>query len=162
MRMRGPLLSLAAASLLAGCGFQPLYAPQINGGPAIGAVSIPTIPGKAGHVLRTELDRVLSVENGGEPQLLQISLREDVIRLGFRTDESATRADLILTARYEMTPASGPVVRGTVTSTATFEIPTAAFGEIAAQDDARERAAEVLAQRIRADLALRLIQARRT
>jgi hypothetical protein len=41
-----------------------------------------------------------------------------------------------------------------------YEIPTAAFGEIAAQDDARDRAAETLAQRMRAELALRLAQAR--
>jgi LPS-assembly lipoprotein len=121
------------------------------------------IPGKAGHVLRTELDRLLSVGAGAGPaQSLDITLREDVSRLGLRTDESATRADLTLTARYVLTPADGgQPVRGTVQSVATFEIPTAAFGEIAAQDDARERAAETLAQRIRADLALRLAQARR-
>ena len=40
------------------------------------------------------------------------------------------------------------------------DIPTAAFGEIAAQDDARERAAETMAQRFRAELALRMAQAR--
>jgi hypothetical protein len=41
-----------------------------------------------------------------------------------------------------------------------YDIPTAAFGEIAAQDDARERAAETMAQRFRAELALRLAQRR--
>jgi hypothetical protein len=41
-----------------------------------------------------------------------------------------------------------------------YDIPTAAFGEIAAQDDARERAAETMAQRFRAELALRMAQAR--
>ena len=41
-----------------------------------------------------------------------------------------------------------------------YYIPTAAFGEIAAQDDARERAAETMAQRFRAELALRIAQAR--
>ncbi|MBL8549904.1 MAG: hypothetical protein JNJ73_07945 [Hyphomonadaceae bacterium] len=160
--MRKSLFAIAAAGLLSACGFQPLYAPQIGGGPAIGPVSISTIPGKAGHVLRQELDRMLSVEHEGEPQTLEISLREDVSRLGFRTDESASRADLYLTARYVLTPNGGiQPVRGTVTSVATFEIPASAFGEIAAQDDARERAAEILAQRIRADLAIRLSEARR-
>jgi LPS-assembly lipoprotein len=164
MRMRKPILALAAAGLLAGCGFQPLYAPQPGGAPAIGAVDVSMIPGKAGHVLRNELDRLLYVEAGAGPrQTLEISLQEEVARLGLRTDESATRADLTLTARYVLTPPDGGrAVRGTVQSVATFEIPTAAFGEIAAQDDARERAAEVLAQRIRADLALRLAQARRS
>ena len=32
---------------------------------AIGPVQVAEIEGKAGHVLRTELDRILAVENGG-------------------------------------------------------------------------------------------------
>lgn len=156
-------LMIVFALFVAGCGFSPLYAPQPGGEGAIGAVEIGMIPGKAGHVLRTELDRLLSVERGAAaPQRLEITLRERVTRLGLRTDESASRADLRLTARYTLTPANGRnVVRGTVQSVATYVIPTAAFAEIAAQDDARERAAETLAQRIRADLALRLARNRR-
>ncbi|MGE3248706.1 MAG: LPS assembly lipoprotein LptE [Hyphomonadaceae bacterium] len=157
-------LMIVFALFVASCGFSPLYAPQPGGGPVIGAVSIPMIEGKAGHVLRNELDRILSVERGqGEPQTLQITLREQVTRLGLRVDESASRADLRLTARYELSQPEGQrPIRGTVQSVATYVIPTAAFGEIAAQDDARERAAETLAQRIRADLALRLARARRS
>lgn len=159
-------LAVVFALAVAACGFQPLYAPST--GPdgarpaAIGHVEIGVVEGKAGHVLRTELDRQLSVERGdGPPQRLEISLRERVQRLGIRTDESATRADLTLTARYTLTPADGGrPVRGTVQSVATYVIPTAAFGEIAAQDDARERAAETLAEMIRADLAVRLARRR--
>lgn len=165
--MRGIVIAFAAlaAGMLSACGFQPLYAPPPgNGAPAdavIGAVEIPMIEGKAGHVLRTELDRLLAVEGGaGTPQRLEIALWERVDRLGIRVDESATRADLHLTARYTLTPNSGPAVRGTVRTVATYQIPTAAFAEIAAQDDARERAAETLARMIRADLALRLARRR--
>jgi len=155
---------LALATLVSACGFQPLYAPPPSGAApqaVIGAVDIPMIPGKAGHVLRTELDRLLSVEDSvGSPQRLEIALRERVRRLGIRVDESATRADLYLTARYTLTPATGRTIRGTVQTVATYQIPTAAFAEIAAQDDARERAAETLARMIRADLALRMAQRR--
>ncbi|MGE0828344.1 MAG: LPS assembly lipoprotein LptE [Hyphomonadaceae bacterium] len=158
--MRALFFLLAFA--VAGCGFSPLYAPPPGGGPVIGAVSIGTIPGKAGHVLRNELTRMLAAEGADGPaQPLEIALRERVSRLGLRTDESASRADLTLTARYTLTPPQGRPVRGTVQSVATYVIPTAAFAEIAAQDDARERAAEELARRIRADLALRLAQSRR-
>ena len=45
-------------------------------------------------------------------------------------------------------------------SVVNYEIPTAAYGEITAQDDARERAAETMAERFRAELALRMAQAR--
>ena len=146
------------ALLLAGCGFQPMYAPSVTGAGAIGPIDVSTIEGKAGHVLKTELDRILAVENhGGPPQLLEITLQESVARLGIRLDESATRAELRLTANYVLTPPNGgAVLRGSVTSVVNYDIPTAAFGEITAQDDARERAAETLAERFRAELALRL------
>lgn len=147
--------------LLAACGFQPMYAPA-GGGPAIGPVQVAQIDGKAGHVLKTELDRLLAAESGaGAPMLLEITLLEQVIPLGIRRDESATRAELRLIANYVLTPPnSREVMRGSVTTVVTYDIPTAAFGEIAAQDDARERAAETMAQRFRAELALRLAQAR--
>ncbi|HRO04843.1 MAG TPA: LPS assembly lipoprotein LptE [Terricaulis sp.] len=155
---------IAALSLLvAACGFQPMYAPA-GGGGAIGPVSIGEIEGKAGHVLRTELTRMLAVENssGGEPASLEITLRETITEQGIRLDESATRAELRLTANYVLTPAPGQgrAIRGSLFTIVNYEIPTAAFGEITAQDDARERAAETMAQRFRSELALRTAQAR--
>ena len=146
--------------LVAACGFQPMYAPP-GGGPAIGPVQVSMIEGKAGHVLRTELDRILAVENNGAPPArLDITLQEQVIQLGLRVDESATRAEIRLLAEYVLTPNTGAAIRGNVTSVVNYDIPTAAYGEIAAQDDARERAAETMAQRFRAELALRMAQAR--
>jgi LPS-assembly lipoprotein len=148
--------------LLAACGFQPMYAPA-GGGNAIGPMQVSEIEGKAGHVLRTELSRILAAENDGSPPAqLVITLQEVVTPLGIRRDESATRAELRLTANYVLTPATpgARVMRGSVFTIVNYDIPTAAFGEIAAQDDARERAAESMAQRFRAELALRMAQAR--
>ncbi len=157
--MRPLLASLTL--LLAACGFQPMYA-QPSGQNAIGPVTLTQIDGMAGHVLRAELDRILSVENDGSPPaLLEITLTEQVTPLGIRVDESATRSELRLIANYVLTPAGGGrVMRGSVLTVVNYDIPTAAFGEIAAQDDARERAAETMAQRFRAELALRMAQAR--
>ncbi len=148
--------------LLAACGFQPMYAPA-GGGQAIGPVQVTQIDGKAGHVLKRELDRILSVEDGSAPpMILEITLAEQVTPLAIRVDESATRAELRLVANYVLTPPSshGQVMRGSVFTVVNYDIPTAAFGEIAAQDDARERAAETMAQRFRAERALRIAQAR--
>lgn len=159
--MRALIASLAL--FLGACGFQPMYASGANGGPAIGPVQVAQIDGKAGHVLKTELDRILAVEAqaGGEPMLLEITLQELVTPLGIRRDESATRAELRLIANYVLTPPNnGRVMRGSVFTVVNYDIPTAAFGEIASQDDARERAAETMAQRFRAELALRMAQAR--
>ncbi len=153
--------ALILALLLAACGFQPMYAPT-GGGPAIGPVQVAQIDGKAGHVLKTELDRILAIENNGAaPMRLEITLLETVASLGIRIDESATRAEMRLTANYVLTPPNnGRVMRGSVVSVVNYDIPTAAFGEITAQDDARERAAETMAQRFRAELALRMAQTR--
>ncbi|MBI1252077.1 MAG: hypothetical protein GC189_11445 [Alphaproteobacteria bacterium] len=159
MHTKGRFALVGLALLLAACGFQPLYAPQPGDGPGIGNVQIATVPGRAGHTLRTELDRLLRIgaQANAPTRTLDILLQEDIANLGIRTDESATRADLRLTARYTLSSIDNrPPLVGTTTSVVSYEIPTAAFGEIAAQDDARERAAETLAQRIRADLVLRL------
>ncbi len=164
--MKAPIALLAAA-LLASCGFSPMYggAAMARGGPIGNVELVGDMPGKAGHVLRTELDRLLAVDqrSGGPAQQLQINLREEVIQLGLRLDESASRAELRLIADYTLTPADGgQALRGSLLSVVNYDIPTAAFGQISAQDDARERAAETLAQRVRAELALRLAQQRRS
>jgi len=159
--MRIVIASLAL--LLAGCGFEPMYAPS-GGGHAIGPVHVAMIEGKAGHVLKTELDRMLQAEDdGGQSAELDITLKEEVVLLGLRLDESASRAELRLTANYAFTPigATRPL-HGRLETSVTYEIPTAAFGEISAQDDARERAAETLAERMRAELAIRLRQQRQS
>ena len=156
------LIASLSLLLLAACGFQPMYAPA-GGGNAIGPVQLAEIEGKAGHTLRTELSRILAVENDGSPpSQLEIRLSETITQLGIRVDESATRAEIRLIANYVLTPPAGQgqAMRGSVLTVVNYDIPPAAFGEIAAQDDARERAAETMAQRFRAELALRMAQAR--
>jgi LPS-assembly lipoprotein len=155
------VLIASLALLLGACGFSPMYAPA-GGGQAIGPVHVTEIEGRSGHVLKTELDRILAVENNGAaPATLEITLQELITPLGIRPDESATRAELRLTANYILTPPNdAEIMRGSVVTVVNYEIPTAAYGEITAQDDARERAAETMAERFRAELALRMAQAR--
>jgi LPS-assembly lipoprotein len=156
--MRVLVVALALAAL-AGCGFKPMYAPS-GGDAVIGSVSIPEIPGKSGHVFRSELNKLLGGERGSATsRRLEVALKETIGTLGLRVDESSTRADLILTADYVFFDGSGAeLFRGVVTQTASYDIPTSAFGEVSAQNDARERAAAMLAERMRAELALRLRQ----
>jgi LPS-assembly lipoprotein len=156
------LLPAGLAIALSACGFHPMYAPQANGGPAIGPIVIEQVNGKAGHVFKAELEKLLDVERGpGAPNVLKVTMTETVTGLGFRIDESASRSDLQLSANYVLyDPAGKELVRGAATSTASYDIVASAYGEIASQDDARERAAETLAERLRAELALRLSQKR--
>ena len=52
------------------------------------------------------------------------------------------------------------LVNGRAVATVSYDIPVSAFGAAAAQDDARERAGVLLADKIRTDLALRLTRLR--
>ncbi|MFZ4687566.1 MAG: LPS assembly lipoprotein LptE [Hyphomonadaceae bacterium] len=158
-------VALIAAALvaLAGCGFKPMYAPTAAGAaPLIGPVTVPEVRGKAGHAFRTELTRLLEAESGdGAPKQLEIAVTETVTPLGLRVDESSTRADFIMTATYKLLDPNGAeLVRGTSAATVSYDIPVAAYGAAAAQDDARERAGVLLADRVRTDLALRLSRLR--
>jgi len=155
--------ALLFAALVASCGFSPMYAPGPGGGSGpIGPVQVSMIEGRAGHHLHAELERVLGLGAGeGPAQRLEVTLVEYVVPLGLRLDASASRAEFQLVANYVLTQPDGEQIRGAQTSIVNYDIPPAAFAAIAAQDDARERAAETLAQQIRAALALRLAQDRR-
>jgi len=161
-------LALVALTALSGCGFKPMYAPTAalgTQGAVIGAVSVPEVPGKSGHAFRTELTRLLDIERGaaGGEKRLELTVSEQVSQLGLRVDESATRADLVLTSDYKLfSPEGKELIRGRIVVTASYDIPVAAYGAATAQDDARERAGVLLAQRMRTDMALRLSQASRT
>jgi LPS-assembly lipoprotein len=137
-----------------------MYMESANGGPAIGPVVIDKIDGKGGYVLKSELEKLLDVERGTGPvRRLVITMTESVGGLGFRVDESASRSDLYLDATYHLYDFDGnEVLRGTMRSIASYDVPSSAYGEITAQDDARERAAETLAEKLRADIAVRLAQ----
>lgn len=155
------LVIAIALTALAGCGFKPMYAPS-GGDATIGSVSIPEIPGKSGHVFRTELSKLLGAERGSPTsRRLEVALTERIGTLGLRIDESSTRADLTLIADYVLFDAQGAeLFRGAVTQVASYDIPTSAFGEVSAQNDARERAAAQLAERMRSELAIKLNQRR--
>lgn len=160
MRLRA-LLPAVLSVALAGCGFSPMYArnaPGATDGHYIGPVSIDKISGKSGFLLKAELEKLLQVEAGDGPaRRLAISTSEGVGGLGFRVDESASRSDLMLSASYTLFDGDGKrIVSGSASSVASYDVPALAYGEIAAQDDARERAAETLAQKIKAQLSLQL------
>lgn len=153
------LLALALAFGVAGCGFRPLHAAPGSEAPAaIGSLAIDTIEGQTGFVLKRELERLVQVERGrGAPRRLSVTLSEAIVPLGIRVDESASRSDVVVTAAYTLFDPDGTVaLRGTVSASAGYDIPIDAFGEIAAQDDARERAGEILAVLLRSELAMRL------
>lgn len=152
-------MAAAVALLASGCGFRPLYAPMESGG-QLASIAVAEINGKTGHVLKAQLERLMApTRQAGAPPAyrLQVDLEERLETLGLRVDSSATRTDLILTATYVLLDAQGQeAAKGKLETAVSYDVPVNAFGEFSAQNDARERAGETMAELLRADLAARL------
>lgn len=97
--------ALAAMGTLAGCGFQPVYARRPGGNDIaerLNQVAISNIPDRPGQILRNLLiDRFYITGRPADPEYrLSVNLTAREAKLGIRKDETATRAQLTLIARY--------------------------------------------------------------
>ncbi len=142
---------------LAGCGFQPAYAPQTAGSVAAGLIEIEPIPGRAGYMLRRSLEQELSTGLPGvaEPVVLRVNLDDRLSRLSILADGAASRSTLVATGRYSLR-GEAVDVRGSVDVETGFVVPSGPFGDISAQTGAQDRAMRELAKRIADDLRLKL------
>lgn len=155
-------LSLATLSL-AGCGYRPLYGSspentQVSS--ELANVRIGLIANRAGHRLRNHLlDRM---NPGGEPSApsyeLSVNLDETRVDLGVRRDETRTRANLILTATFQLreTTNSRILFKATARRVASFNIRDAEFSTISAESAARRRTVEGLSDEITRRVAIYL------
>jgi LPS-assembly lipoprotein len=147
MILRSALLGLSALAL-AGCGFTPAYAP-VKGG---GIIEVAEIEGRTGHYLHRELSRTVSrgMPNVVQQSELSIDLRESIVRLGFRPDQTASRSDYIGRADWVLTGVDGKVIaRGRAQEAAGFNFADAAYADVVAQQAAQEKVAYMLAESIR-------------
>jgi LPS-assembly lipoprotein len=160
------ILSAAVATLmlagLAGCGFRPLYGGDAGGSAAsLAQIRIANIPDRPGQQLRNLLlDRLTPLGPPARPAYeLSVVLREARHDLAIRKDESATRANLVLTASFVLVPADARDARrfaGSAVSTNSFNRVRSDFAALSAENDARNRALRVLAEEIRLRIAAAL------
>lgn len=157
----GPALAVALA--VGGCGYRPLYGEQsaVGGAPVRGQLSqvkIAHIADRRGQLLRNYLlDRM---NPGGEPAsprfLLSVTTSETRRITDTRADGTATRADLVVIARFNLRDAASDAVVLIANSegVATFNLLTARFASVVSEDEARRRAVELLADQIALQVAL--------
>ena len=161
-RIRLGVLALAV-SLLSGCGFQPLYGDRSENND-LAAVEIGLIVDRSGQELHNALlDRINPKGAPARPVYnLVVLLEENLQDLAVRKDESVTRANLQMTANYILySKADGVVLsEGTSRSTTSFNISTQEYSAIVAEQDARRRGIDLLAQDIELSLALFFRRAR--
>ena len=161
----GLILTVLLAFAAAACGFRPLHGPPPSAAP--GAKQLTT----AEHLARI---RILPLENregqrlhnllrdrlnpAGQPRkpayTLALTLISTIQRLGIRKDETATRANLVLSASYVLRVAGSTAVvtGGSLRSINSYNILNAFFATTIAEIDALKRGLRVIAD----DIALRL------
>jgi LPS-assembly lipoprotein len=146
---------LAAAPILSGCGFTPLYAtPGLS--PALSSIQVQAPYGRMGYLLRETLDDALA-HHQGEPPTYRLEIQLDQTRtpLGLRVDDVADRYQVTLAVQYILTDiATGQVARrGQATSFVSYDVANQPYDAIMAREDVQQRAAQDVAHKIQIDLA---------
>ncbi len=151
---------LAAALLLAGCGFQPLYGRSSDGAvdDELASVKVQVIADRLGQQVHNYLlDRVNRKGRPASPRyLLTVGLTLHKTRLGIERDETATRAKLELKADFRLSSIENEevLVDQATRSTTSYNIVDSAIATRSAELDAADRAAREVSENIRLALAL--------
>ena len=150
---------------LAACGFHPLYGsagldPRI--GPTLAGVYVEPVPDRVGYELRNQLLDLFNAtgQAEGAAYRLKLSLNETEDAVVLQTNTAITRYNYTLTAHYDLIPKDGasPVKSGDVTALSAYNVAAAPFlySTVQAERDAKNRAANDIAEHIRTELAVYL------
>lgn len=159
-RLLAGLALTAVPALLAGCGLQPLYGRHAAGGSTLGelqTIRIAPIQDRPGQQLHNALRN--EVNPRGQPvdprYLLDVDLVISKQEIGVRKDETATRANLVLSGTYRLTRIADTVemTNGVAKSIVSYNIVDSEFGTYAAEQDALQRGIDQLAEQLRLRLA---------
>lgn len=155
---------LCVAMTLSGCGFKPLYGQNATSAStrpdtvsALSAIAVKNIPNRDGQMMRTALERRLNVKGDHSVKYhLVVNLKQSVQKLAVERNAFATRANLSLTATYNLVRISDglQLTAGKPHTVASYNVLASDFATLSAQADARKRAIENLADDIRARLAI--------
>jgi LPS-assembly lipoprotein len=153
------LLALALLLTLGGCGLRPLYGGGGSGAVAqsLRSVEVAPIGGRAGWLVRTALeDRLMRPEGAAARYRLEVTLDDQIVGFGLRSDDAETRERRTLRARYRLVEAD----KGTVVLDATagsdvgIDVVSSEYAVVAAEQTALERLSKELADQIVTRLAL--------
>jgi len=144
----------AAGLLLAACGFTPVYGPGGAGTVLRDATTVSAPDTREGFRLLTRIEDSLG-RAGAETFHLAVSLDISEERSAVTEDETATRRQVLGVATYRLTSGGpdGPLVtEGRVQSFTSYSTTTTPSATLAAEADARDRLAVLLADLIVARL----------
>ncbi|ESQ75871.1 hypothetical protein [Asticcacaulis sp. AC402] len=160
MRAALKLLCLGALAVLpvtlSGCaGFTPLYAERVTVNMAQIGIEVPQT--RTGYYLEQDLRSGFGADDIS-PKLykLSVTMQERHYSIGYRVDETSTRSEITSRVSYVLTDirTNKRITRGNFSETVTFNTSQSPFVGVVSQQDAQERMAGVISERIQADLAL--------
>ena len=148
------LILSSAALILSACGFKPLHATSQTGvnlsDVQVVLANVQDVQDReAGYYMQQRLlDRVSNQDSAKHIVTITPEVRRR--RLGVTANDVASRYDITLRAKYELTERqSGKVLdKGTVSAISTFGAPDDSFGLIAADTNGTQQGAKELADRL--------------
>ena len=159
-------MPLALLIGLGACGFRPLYSERHNAGVTaeLAAIRIDLIADRTGQKLHNFLlDRFNPKGSAAQPRYgLTVKVLTQRRELGIRKDETATRANLTLTASYTLRDwrTNRSLYQGVSRSTNSYNILESDFATLAALNDVTTRAARELSEKIKTRLSIYFSQTR--
>lgn len=150
---------LAFLLLTGGCGFRPLYATDDGSAPGLRNVTVSSLnaPEDVEHFVERAFTRRTAETAADASYDLLLNLAEQAERLAVQIDASVTRYNYRLVARYTLVDRStGRQLTGRVVSIASFNVVDSQYSTLFAEDAAREKAANQLAEDIERDILLKL------
>ncbi len=157
------VIAVCAAALglaaLPGCGFKPIYAQSTGVNADFGAIQVHTGDGRSAYLVRQALLNTMGAERPGVPPRydLRLEVQERRLGLGLRVNEVATRYEIRLTARYavhDLENDNAVMTRGASVAAASFDVTDDVYADIAVEENAKQRAADLLASKLQRELAL--------
>jgi LPS-assembly lipoprotein len=154
------LLGLAAG--LGACNFRPLYLAQGGDNSAVrtelAAIEIRGLDGRLGYLLRDALLDELNPATADVPPryVLNVRLSSSARALGIQLDNTITRYNLALTARFQLREkaANEILVASTVRRISSYNVSREPYADLVASQTAERRAAQEVATDIRTLLAV--------
>ncbi len=158
---------IAVATLalaLGACGFRPIYATPSGENAAfnqrIRIQSVTAGSETMTPIVTKALMQRISVKDGQEPEYnLYVSASERARRLAVQIDNTTTRYNYRLRARYTLININtGKRINGGASAVTSYNIVNSQYSTLYAENNAREKAARILAEEIERDLLLRLVE----
>ena len=156
------IAGLVLGAMLTGCTLEPVHARRTRDGANVTAslaqVEVAPIPDRIGLLLRRRLEERLAPSGLAVPARyrLRVQLRSSAAGALIGKSERVTRADLTLTAEFELFEdgSERPVLRSWARSVHSHDVRESAFATRAAERAARERGVEALSAQVARRLAL--------